>query len=168
VWSTNLVDQSAGTHSYTVTATDVANNQITSTRAITVLADNANVSISGLTAATDSGTIGDGLTNAATPVLQGTATAGATVTIKNGTVTLGTATASETGAWEHSLTGLADRAYTLVAELGSDQSLPFTFTKDSTLPTVAITSSKSALKAGETARSRSRSVKLPRALTPPM
>jgi hypothetical protein len=134
VWSTRLVGQSAGTHSYTVTATDVANNQITSTRAITVLADKANVSISGLTAATDSGTIGDGLTNAATPVLQGTATAGASVTIKNGTVTLGTVTASETGAWELSLTGLADGAYTLVAELGLDQSLPFTFTKDSTEP----------------------------------
>ncbi len=101
-------------------------------------------SITGFT--DDSGTPGDALTNDTTPTLTGVATAGSTVTIRDGLTILGTTTAhAATGAWSFTAPTLADGAYSLTATatadgLESDPSAPLLLTVDTTPPpAVAVT-----------------------------
>ncbi len=138
-WQLALSAQSTGLHTYTVKGTDVTGNTATTTQAVTVLAQNANVAITGLTTATDSGTAGDGVTSAAIPALQGTAAANGVVTIKDGGVTIGAVTAAASGAWTYNLTGLSEGAHTITAVVTVsavvNTSLSFVVTRDSTAPT---------------------------------
>ena len=50
---------------------------------------------------TDSGTVGDGITNDNTLTLTGTAEANSTVKVYDGATLLGTATANGSGAWSY-------------------------------------------------------------------
>ena len=70
-----------------------------------------------LAVASDSGAAGDNLTNIATPVLTGTALAGALVRLydTNGTTVLGTATADGAGNWSITSGVLSVGAHTLTA-----------------------------------------------------
>lgn len=64
----------------------------------------------GLSAATDTGLAGDDVTGARAPVLLGSAEAGSTVSVREGTSLLGTATADARGAWSLAAAGLAQNS----------------------------------------------------------
>ena len=64
---------------------------------------------------TDSGTVGDGITNDNTLTLTGTAEASSTVKVYDGATLLGTATANGSGAWSFTTGTLADGAHSLTA-----------------------------------------------------
>src|SRR6266576_2034953 len=57
---------------------------------------------------TDSGTLGDGITNDNTPTLTGTAAANSTVKIFDGSAQIGTATANASGSWDYITSILTD------------------------------------------------------------
>ncbi len=59
----------------------------------------------------DSGTAGDGVTNARTVTLSGTAEVGATVRVFDGTTEIGSGVAAANGAWSVEATGLAEGAH---------------------------------------------------------
>ena len=59
----------------------------------------------------DSGTAGDGITNASTLVLSGTAAANDTLKIFDGSTLLGTATANSSGAWSYTTAALANGSH---------------------------------------------------------
>ncbi|MFD2365131.1 Ig-like domain-containing protein [Pseudoduganella sp. GCM10020061] len=99
----------------------------------------------------------DNVTNATTPVFSGTAEAGAIVTLYDGATVIGTGVASAGGEWEitasalahgtHSVSATATDAAGNVSAAGPVQAI----TVDTSAPTLAITSNRGALKAGETA-----------------
>ena len=64
---------------------------------------------------TDSGMVGDGITNDNTLTLTGTAEANSTVKVYDGATLLGTATANGSGAWSYTTAALADGAHSLTA-----------------------------------------------------
>ena len=64
---------------------------------------------------TDSGTVGDGITNDNTLTLTGTAEANATVKVYDGATLLGTATANGSGAWSYTTGALANGGHSLTA-----------------------------------------------------
>ena len=64
---------------------------------------------------TDSGTVGDGITNDNTLTLTGTAEANATVKVFDGATLLGSAVANGSGAWSYTTAALANGAHSLTA-----------------------------------------------------
>jgi hypothetical protein len=92
----------------------------------------------------DSGTLGDGLTNDSTPTLGGTSDAGADVRIYAGGVLLGTTRADANGQWSFTTPALADGSYSFTAEVGKGGNLkssgPFALEIDSVTPPPVITS----------------------------
>ena len=64
---------------------------------------------------TDSGVVGDHITNDNTLTLTGTAEANSTVKVYDGTTLLGSITASGSGAWSYTTAALADGAHSLSA-----------------------------------------------------
>ena len=64
---------------------------------------------------TDSGIVGDGITNAKSLTLTGTAEANSTVKVYDGATLLGSATANGTGAWSYTTGSLANGAHSLTA-----------------------------------------------------
>lgn len=64
---------------------------------------------------TDSGVVGDKITNDNTLDLKGSAAAGSTVKIYDGTTQIGTATATSTGSWDYITSILTDAKHTLTA-----------------------------------------------------
>lgn len=100
---TNGVD--AGTASVSVAAgtfTDLAGNANSAATPLTIsydtLAPSAPVA-PGLAAASDTGTVGDGITEETQPVFEGKANPSARVELLNGTTVIGTATADASGNW---------------------------------------------------------------------
>ncbi|GJD88203.1 hypothetical protein BHAOGJBA_1716 [Methylobacterium hispanicum] len=95
-----------------------------------------------LTALSDSGPAGDGITNVTTPTLTGTAEAGATVTLydTDGTTVLGTATANGQGAYSITSSSLAQGSHSLTVKATdaagntSAASLAFTLSIDTAAP----------------------------------
>src|SRR5262249_57020630 len=59
----------------------------------------------------DSGTVGDGITNANTLTLTGTAEANATIKVFDGATLLGSVTANGAGAWSYTTAALANGAH---------------------------------------------------------
>ena len=98
-WSITTSVLAGGTHSFAARATDLAGNQATSaTLVVTIDTSAPNVSVPDLTAASDSGSSNtDNVTSITTPVFTGTAEAGATVQLLEGSTVLGTATANSSG-----------------------------------------------------------------------
>nr|WP_280176356.1 Ig-like domain-containing protein [Methylorubrum populi] len=98
-----------GANQVTVVARDAAGNLGPASAAVTFTVDTAAPNIPNLTPV--AGPINDG-----TPTLTGTADAGATVTLLNGTTVLGTAIADQNGAFSFTpTTPLGDGTYTLTA-----------------------------------------------------
>ena len=64
---------------------------------------------------TDSGVVGDGITNDNTLTLTGTAEANSTVKVYDGATLLGSATANGSGAWSYTTAALANGAHSLTA-----------------------------------------------------
>ena len=106
-----------GAHSLTAMATDVAGNVSAASAALSVTVDTATAQPTiDLDALSDTGSSdSDNLTKDNTPSLSGTAEAGSTVEIFDGTTSLGTVTANGSGAWSFTSTTLADGVHSLTA-----------------------------------------------------
>jgi len=145
-WTFDATATTLPQNTYTIdaTATDLAGNTSvpgTHSLIVDVGIGAPAVSIVGLTPATDSGVAGDDITNAATPVLTGFATPGATVTVDlQGGGTVGTALVNGSGVWTLDLPGLAEGTYTYtassvdVANNANGPSSPLAITIDRSTP----------------------------------
>jgi hypothetical protein len=99
-WSVTASNLADGAHNFTTTVTDGAGNTgaPSAVRAVTVDTV-APMATAAPKFSPDSGPVGDGATNAKNIVLSGTAEAGATVKVLDGTKVVGTATADASGNW---------------------------------------------------------------------
>ncbi|AWN43003.1 hypothetical protein DK389_24040 [Methylobacterium durans] len=97
-----------GTYSLTATATDASGNPSAASAAISLRIDATAPAAPVFTA-------GGGLTNDNTPTVTGTAEAGATVTVLNGTAVVGTTVANASGIWSLTSGTLGDGSYSLRA-----------------------------------------------------
>ena len=115
-WSFTTAALASGAHSLTATATDAAGNSGVASAALAVTIDTATpVAPSIASFTTDSGTVGDGITNDTTLTLTGTAEANATVKVYDGATLLGSAVANGSGAWSFTTAALASGAHSLTA-----------------------------------------------------
>ena len=115
-WSYTTAALSNGAHSLTATATDAAGNTGVASTALAVTIDTtAPVAPTIASFSTDSGVVGDGITNDNTLTLTGTAEANSTVKVYDGATLLGTATANGTGAWSYTTAALTNGAHSLTA-----------------------------------------------------
>nr|WP_246513622.1 Ig-like domain-containing protein [Azospirillum picis] len=115
---TTSASLSAGLHSLTALAVDVAGNTGAASAALTVTIDTSATTPSALdlVTASDSGVSStDGITNVTAPTIQGLAEANSVVTLRNGATPLGTATADGSGSWSFTASGWTDGTYTLTA-----------------------------------------------------
>ena len=104
-----------GAHSLTATAM-VSGTTSAASSALSVTVDTtAPVAPSIASFSTDSGTVGDHMTNDSTLTLTGTAEANSTVKIYDGATLLGSATANGSGAWSYTTGTLANGAHSLTA-----------------------------------------------------
>jgi hypothetical protein len=104
-WQVQLKSVSEGVHVLTSQATDIAGNVSVPSAALTVTVDSHadKPGLPDLADASDSGASKtDNITNVATSVLNGTAEAGSSVTLRDGETVLATVVASATGAWTYS------------------------------------------------------------------
>ncbi|MFA5915496.1 MAG: Ig-like domain-containing protein, partial [Burkholderiales bacterium] len=135
-WTFTPATLADGAHALTVTATDVAGNAASGAFGFTLDTSTATPTLALIS---DTGTSArDGITYG--DALKGTAEAGATVTVYEGTNTLGTVAADGGGNWTFTPAALADGAHSLtvtatdVAGNVSAQSSPFSFTLDTHAP----------------------------------
>lgn len=120
-WSITSSTLSNASHTLTTKQTDLAGNVSAASNALTLTVNTtapAAPSTPALSTASDSGPLGDGITNIATPVITGTAAANAVVKLydSNGTTVLGTATANGSGNWSINSSALSLGAHTLTAK----------------------------------------------------
>ena len=105
-----------GSHSLTATATDVAGNVSSASATLAVTVDTvAPVAPTITSFSTDSGVVGDHITNDNTLTLTGTAEANSTVKVFDGATLLGTVTANGSGAWTYTTAVLANGSHSLTA-----------------------------------------------------
>src|SRR5262245_33401972 len=115
-WTFTTGVLSDATHSFTATAGDVAGNISAPSTALSVTVDTVAPGAPTISSySTDSGTVGDGITNDNTLTLTGTAAAGSTVNTYDGSTLLGTATANGSGAWTFTTGTLADATHSFTA-----------------------------------------------------
>jgi hypothetical protein len=112
-WSVTTGALTNGTHSLTATATDVAGTTSAASQPLDpVIGASAPSSAPSAPTITsfspDTGVVGDGITDANTLTLTGTAAANSTVKVFDGTTQIGTATATSNGAWTFNTAALAD------------------------------------------------------------
>ncbi|OXH76541.1 Ig-like domain-containing protein, partial [Pantoea agglomerans] len=142
-WTLALGTLTDGEHSWQVKVTDAAGNETRGERA-TFRLDSSSVELSIDQANDDAGSItgavlNGGLTDDSTPELQGTAAAGAVVTIsdKSGAV-LGSSTANSSGVWTFAVAELADGEHVFTASVtnaaGNSSEAKFTLNVDTTPP----------------------------------
>ena len=105
-----------GAHSLTATATDVAGNTSAASAALSVTIDTTAPTTPAIAAfSTDSGTVGDGITNDNTLTLTGSAEANATVKVYDGATLLGIRHRQWSGAWSFTTAALTNGAHSLTA-----------------------------------------------------
>jgi VCBS repeat-containing protein len=160
-WTTNPFALSDGVHTITARVVDKAGNESAESAALSVTIDRtppAAPSGLDLTVGSDTGVSNtDNITSDTTPTFTGTADAGATVRLYANGSQVGSTTADGAGNWTITANALAGGNYTFTARADdaagntSGSSPGVSVTIDTTAPTLAITSSKSTLKAGETA-----------------
>ena len=115
-WSYTTAALANGTHSLTATATDAAGNASAASATLNVTVDAAAPGAPAIASfSTDSGTVGDGITNDSTLTLTGTAEASSTVKVYDGATLLGTVTANGSGAWSYTTATLANGSHSLTA-----------------------------------------------------
>ncbi|KNC17650.1 hypothetical protein AC790_01395 [Pantoea sp. RIT-PI-b] len=137
-----------GTHTFSVTASDAAGN-VSAPATIGVVIDATPPAVAGnIVASNDEGTspvaiTNGGATNDNTPFLTGTAEAGSTIIIRDGTEILGSASVGSNGQWSFSSPQLDDGEHslttTVVDAAGNvgPASTAIDFTVDTTVPTPA-------------------------------
>ncbi|WP_313382926.1 Ig-like domain-containing protein [Pantoea sp.] len=146
-WSFTLPALAAGEHSLTAVVTDAAGNAGPASAAYPFSVDlTPPAAAQDLVLTNDaSGTAiaAGGLTNDTTPVLSGTAEAGSTVTVSDGTTVLGTATVGGDGSWSFTSPALSEGAHSLSAVVtnaagnSSAPSASIGFTVDTAAPAAA-------------------------------
>ncbi|WP_375775342.1 Ig-like domain-containing protein [Bradyrhizobium sp. ma5] len=116
-WSFTLGHLADGSHSLTATATDAAGNTGVASSALAFNVDTqAPVAPTGLADASIASGYVNAANDTATQKLTGSAEAGSTVTVYDGSTLLGTAAAdATTGAWSFTLGHLADGSHSLTA-----------------------------------------------------
>ena len=119
-WSITAPKLADGIHSITATATDAAGNVSAPSAALGVTIDTVAPTMPAapdLTAVSDSGVSNtDNITNVKTPTFAGTAEAGSTVSLYDGTKLIGTGTAATAGTWSITSTSvLADGVHSITA-----------------------------------------------------
>ena len=138
---------SDGTHQISAATTNGSNVTSASSGTTTIVVDAhpAATTVTGMSAATDGGAVGDGLTNVAEPVILGTAEAGATVAVYDGATLLGATAAANDGSWMLQPThALVDGPHTIEAtasDLAGNvvaSTMGFSLTIDTVAPTIAI------------------------------
>jgi len=116
-WGYNITNLTDGMHSFTARQTDVAGNTSEASVPSTMTVDTIAAAAPTLLAVfVDSGASGaDTITNATAATLSGTAEAGATVVVYDGTTPIATVVANSSGKWTYSATGLADGVHSFTA-----------------------------------------------------
>ncbi len=139
LWTIAASGLSDAVHTLTAKAFDAAGNTSAASGGLIVTIDTAVAAPTGLGLATGAGT----LTNTSIPTITGTAEAGSTVTLYEGTSSLGTVTAdAATGAWSLLAASLSEGAHTLsamavdLAGNSSSASSAFAVTIDTVAPTL--------------------------------
>ena len=118
-WSFTTAALTDGQHSLTVTVTDPAGNTSTATDPVEFTVDTlAPDAIGDLSVINNDGAVAlpitqNGVTNDSTPILSGTAEAGSTVTISDGTTVLGTVLVGADGTWNFTSPALGEGSHTL-------------------------------------------------------
>lgn len=140
-WSIITPAVPQGDHTLTARAVDTAGNTSNASTGLTLTVDTAVAAPTGVALASDTGTLGDNLTNVNTPVIGGTAEAGAVVSLyEDSNTLLGSATADGSGVWQVTLNALGEGAHTLTARAvdvagnSSTDSGSLTVTIDTTPP----------------------------------
>jgi hypothetical protein len=115
-WSYTTAALSNGAHSFTATAMDAAGNISLASQPVDPIIDTTAPVAPAITAfSPDSGTVGDGITNATVLTLTGTAEANSTAAVFDGSTKLGTATANGSGAWSYTTGTLASTSHSFTA-----------------------------------------------------
>ena len=114
-WSFVTAPLPDGLHSFT--ATDTVSGVTSAASAVmNVTIDTVAPAVPTIASfSTDSGTVGDHITNDATLTLTGTAEANSTVKVYDGATLLGSAVANGSGAWTYTTAALANGAHSLTA-----------------------------------------------------
>ncbi|MGA1856842.1 Ig-like domain-containing protein [Azospirillum sp. 11R-A] len=138
LWSITTPELGGGTYTMTARALDAAGNETVTTTPLSVT---GRIGVpGGLQLASDSGVPNDGITNVVSPILTGTALAGATVSLYSGLTLIGTGTADGSGVWTVASTGTlaTGSAHTLYARIDAYgtvlTSAGLTVTIDTTAP----------------------------------
>ncbi|HEX3881185.1 MAG TPA: Ig-like domain-containing protein [Stellaceae bacterium] len=117
-WQVTTSTLTPGTHSLTATQTDAAGNTSGASTALNLAIDTgpppapSNLT---LDPATDSGVLGDGITNVLQPKIDGQGIAGDTISLYDGTTLVGTGTVAQDGAWQIAASTLAPGTHSLTA-----------------------------------------------------
>src|SRR5450631_1960903 len=115
-WTYTTAALSNGGHSLTATATDAAGNTGVASSAMAVTIDTvAPVAPSITSFSPDTGTVGDGITDANVLTVTGSAEANSTVNVYDGATLLGSATANGSGAWSFATAALSNGGHSLTA-----------------------------------------------------
>ncbi len=115
-WSYTTATLANGSHSFKATATDAAGNTSAASTALSAAIDTvAPVTPTIVSFSTDSGVVGDHITNDNTLTLSGTAEANSTVKLYDGTTLLGNALANSAGAWSYTTATLANGSHSFKA-----------------------------------------------------
>jgi len=119
-WSVTSSQLGDGSHTLKVTQTNNLSETSPLSTGLTLSIDtvaNAPTTLA-VAAGSDSGTLGDGISNVGTPVITGVSEANATVKLydTDGTTLLGTATANGSGKWSITSSNLVEGAHTLTAK----------------------------------------------------
>ena len=119
-WSITSSTLSNGSHSVSVTQTDGQNNTSPLSSKLSVTIDTVADAPTNLAVAagSDSGTLGDGISNVGTPVITGNGEPGATVTLfdTDGSSVLSSATVNGSGKWSITSGNLVQGTHTLTAK----------------------------------------------------
>ncbi|MBN8232186.1 OmpA family protein [Corallococcus macrosporus] len=110
VWSCTSSTLAQGAHTISATARDAAGNTGPASTAVPFSVDTVAPAAPVVTAPTANQTV-----TTKTPVLSGTAEGGSTVTVREGTTVLCTATANASGAWSCTSASLSEGAHTVTA-----------------------------------------------------
>src|SRR5262245_23226996 len=115
-WTFNTGTLADATHSFTARTSDAAGNMSSASTALSVTIDTVAPGVPTINSySSDSGTVGDGITNDNTSTLTGAAAAGSTVSVYDGATLLGTATANGSGAWTFTTSVLSDSTHSFTA-----------------------------------------------------
>jgi hypothetical protein len=117
-WSVTATTLSVGVHTISATATDLAGSVGTASSALSVsiVAPPPAPSVPDLIATSDSGrSTTDNITNVLAPSFKGTATAGITVTLFDGTTQIGSGVATATGTWQITASALPNGPHSINA-----------------------------------------------------